>query len=69
MPSRSSFTVLTRVRRKRNHTAVRKGRGVEPGGVVQLFMGFVGNKGVDINWDVSPVSSPATVLSHRVEFN
>ena len=43
--------------------------GVEPGGVVHLFMGLVGNEGVDISWDVSPVSSPATVLSHRDEFN
>ena len=31
-------------------------------------MGWVGNKGVDINWDASPVSSPVTVLSHRGEF-
>ena len=27
-------------------------------------MGGVGNIGVDINWDASPVSSPATVLIH-----
>ena len=31
-------------------------------------MGWVGNEGVDINWDTSPVSSPVTVLSHRGEF-
>ena len=31
-------------------------------------MVWVGNEGVDINWDVSAVSSPATVLSHRGEF-
>ena len=31
-------------------------------------MGWVGNKGVDINWDISPVG-PVTVLSHRGEFN
>ena len=31
-------------------------------------MGLVGNKGVDINWDVSPVSSPVIVLSQRCEF-
>ena len=31
-------------------------------------MGWVGNEGVDINWDASPVSSPFTVLSHRGEF-
>ena len=27
-------------------------------------MGWVGNGGVDINWDISPVSSPYTMLSH-----
>ena len=32
-------------------------------------MNWVGNERVDINWDVSPVSSPVTVLSHRGEFN
>ena len=32
-------------------------------------MGWVGNEGVDINWNVSAVSSPVTVLSHRGEFN
>ena len=32
-------------------------------------MGRVGNKGSDINWDVSPVSSPATVLTHCGEVN
>ena len=32
-------------------------------------MGWVGNEGTDINWDVSPVSSPVTVSSHRGEFN
>ena len=32
-------------------------------------MDWVGNEGVDINWNVSPVSSPVTVLSHRGEFN
>ena len=31
-------------------------------------MAWVGNEGVDINWDASPVSSPVTVLSHRGEF-
>ena len=41
----------------------------DPGGVVQPFMGWVGNEGADINWDVSPVSSPVTVSSHRGEFN
>ena len=30
-------------------------------------MGWVGNEGVDINWDTSPVSSPFTVLSHLGE--
>ena len=32
-------------------------------------MGWVGNEGVNINWEVSAVSSPVTVLSHRGEFN
>ena len=41
----------------------------DPGGVVQPFMGWVGNEGADINGDVSPVSSPVTVSSHRGEFN
>ena len=31
-------------------------------------MGLVGNEGVDINWDVSPVSSPVIVLSQLCEF-
>ena len=35
----------------------------------QLFVGRVGNKGNDINWDASPVSSPATVLTHCGEVN
>ena len=46
-----------------------KSRGVHPGGVVQPFLGWVGNERVDINWEVSPVSSPVTVLSYRGEFN
>jgi len=37
--------------------------------VVQPIVGWVGNEGVDISWDVSPVSSPVNVLSHRGEFN
>ena len=37
--------------------------------MVQPFMGWVGNEGVNINWNVSPVSSPVTVLSHHGEFN
>ena len=32
-------------------------------------MGWVGKEGVNINWNVSPVSSPVTLLSHRGEFN
>ena len=44
-------------------------RGIDSSGVVQLFMDWVGNEGVDINWNVSPVSSPVTVLSHRGKFN
>ena len=37
--------------------------------MVQPFTGWVGNEGVDINWDASPVSSPVTVLSHCGDFN
>ena len=37
--------------------------------MVQPFMGWVGNEGVNINWNVNPVSSPVTLLSHRGEFN
>lgn len=54
--------------RKRIHSAVRK-RLYHTSGVVQPFMGLVGNKGVDINWDLSSVSSPVTKLSHSGEFN
>ena len=36
--------------------------------MVQPFKGWVGNEGVDINWDASPVSSPVTVLSHCGKF-
>ena len=50
--------------RKRTHRADRKGVGVDLGGVVQPFMGWVDNEGVDINWDVSPVSPP---VAHGVE--
>lgn len=32
-------------------------------------MGWLGNEGVDNNWNVSPVSSPVTVLSHLGEFS
>ena len=53
--------------RKRIHSAVRK-RLYHTSGVVQPFMGLVGNEGVDMNWDVSPVSSPVIVLSQRCEF-
>ena len=42
---------------------------VDLGGVVQPFMGRVGNEEVDINWDVSSDSSPITVLSHHGESN
>ena len=41
----------------------------DPSGVVQPFMGRVGNEGVDIKLDASPFSSPATVLSHCGEFS
>ena len=58
VPFHSSFNALILVERKRTHTAVRKSRGVHPGGVIQLFLGWVGNERVDINWEVSPVSSP-----------
>ena len=53
--------------RKRIHSAVRK-RLYQTSGVVQPFMGLVGNEGVDINWDVSPVSSLVIELSQRCEF-
>ena len=43
--------------------------GIDPSSVVQIFMDWVGNEGVDINWNVSPVSSPVTVLSHSGKFN
>ena len=32
----------------------------DPGGVVQPYMGWVDNKGVDISWDVRNVSSLVT---------
>ena len=35
----------------------------------QPIAGRVGNKGVDINWEASPVSSPSTVLIHCGEVN
>ena len=53
--------------RKRIHSAVRK-RLYHTSGVVQPFMGLVGSEGVDINWDVSSVSSPVIVLSQSCEF-
>ena len=31
-------------------------------------MGWVGNEGVDKNWNISPVTSPVTLSSHRGEF-
>ena len=37
--------------------------------MVQPLMGWVGNEGVDINWDICPVSSLVTKLSHNDEFN
>ena len=40
--------------------------GVDPGGVVQPFIGWVGNEGV-VNWDGSLVSFPVTELSQRGE--
>ena len=68
--SHGSFTALNLVGCKRTHTAVRfvKSRGVDPSGVVQPFMDWVGNGGVDINWNVSPVLSPYTMMRHRGEF-
>ena len=35
----------------------------------QPSVGRVGNKGVDINWDASSVSSPAMLLIHGGEVN
>ena len=37
--------------------------------MVQLFIDWVGNEGVAINWNVSPVSSPVTVLSRHGKLN
>ena len=37
--------------------------------MVQPVKGWVRNEVVDITSDVSPVSSPVTVLSHPGEFN
>ena len=38
---------------------------VVPGVVVNLLtVGRVGNRGGNINWDASPVSSPVTVFIH-----
>jgi len=42
--------------------------GVDTGGVVQPFMGWMGNERVDITWEVNPVLSPVTLLSHPGEF-
>jgi len=42
---------------------VKSRRRTEPDGVVQPFMGWVDNKGIDINWDVRPVESSVNVLS------
>ena len=68
-PSHSFFTVLIRVRRERTDTAVRKELGgVYIGGVVQPFIGWVGNERDDIIWEVIPVLSPVTLLSHPGEF-
>ena len=36
----------------------------DPGGVVQPYMGWVDNKGVDISWDVRNVSSLVTDRYH-----
>ena len=41
----------------------------DPSGVVQPFMGRVGNEGIDIKLDASRFSSPVTMLSHCGEFN
>ena len=40
-----------------------KSRGVDPGGVVQPFMDWVGNERVEINWEISALSSPFTVAN------
>ena len=53
----------------RTHTAVHKDRSTDPSGVVQPFLGCVGNEGVDFNWDLGPVSSPVNMLSHCGKFN
>ena len=38
-------------------------RGVDTSGVVQPFMGLVGDERVEINKDANPVESPVTVAN------
>ena len=51
------------------HTLIEKSRARSSRCCGQPFVDRVGNKGNDINWDRSPVSSPATVLIHCGEVN
>ena len=52
-----------------NITTVQGLKITDPSGVVQPFMGRVGNEGVDMKLDASRFSYPVTVLSHCGEFN
>ena len=64
-PFHSSFNALILVGRKRTPLLFVKSRGVQPGGVVHRFIGWVDYERVDINWEVSPVSFPC----HRVKLS
>ena len=55
--------------RERTHTFIEKSRARSSRCCSQPLVGWVGNKGVDINWDASPVSTPATVLIQCGEVN
>ena len=55
--------------RLRTHTFIEKSRARSSRCCGQPFVGRLGNMGVDINWDASPVSSPATVLIRCGEVN
>ena len=64
-PSHNSFTVLI----LEPTLLFVKSSCVDSGDVVQPFMDWVGNERVDINWEISPLSSPVTVSSHHCELN
>ena len=50
--------------KKNTHTFIEKSRARNSWCCGQPLVGWVRNKGVNISWDASPVSSPATVLIH-----